>query len=219
MSDKKKLIIAIVAVLLIIAVVGGGTFAYWSWQTSTAQRTNVSFEILDASESGDMSASIAGNGTATVTSLIPTNNCAGTNALVKEVVISYKNNTDNGAKITANLNLTNLTAGATAIDYTKLSYLKWAITTTPDSCTGGQSGDFGQLSLSANTEFPVSVTTIENTVGTTTDLEEEIELETYYLYVWLDYNYNHTNYGSTNNDPMQNLSFTLEWSGTMEQIG
>ena len=97
MTEKKKLIIAIVAVLLIIIAVGGATFAYWSWQTNTTQRTSVSFTIKDASLSGDLMARIDGNGTSTVTNLVPTSSCTSSNALVKTVPIYYKNNTRIGA--------------------------------------------------------------------------------------------------------------------------
>ena len=217
MTEKKKLILAIIAVLLIIIAVGGATFAYWSWQTNTTERTSVSFTILNAGETGDMAARIDGNGTSTVTSLVPTNDCTGPNALVKTVPIYYKNNTANGARITANLSLTNLTAGATALDYNQLSYIKWAITTTPGNCTGGVSGNFGTAVPSASTTFPVTIATLDNTVNA--NVATETELETYYLYVWLDYTYDHTNEGDVNDDPMQNLGFTLEWSGTMEQTG
>ena len=41
--------------------------------------------------------------------------------------------------------------------------------------------------------------------------------QTYYLYIWLDSSYEHTNTGSVNSDPMQGLSFTTQWSGTIAQ--
>lgn len=214
MEDKKKLILAIIAVVAIILAVGGATFAYWSWQTNTAQRTNVNFTIINPNASGDMTARIDGNGTSTVTGLVPTNNCAGSNALVKTVPIYYKNNTINRAKITVNLTLSGLTAGNVAIDYSKLSYIKWAITTTSGNCTSNPAahGDFGVVTSTA----AKTLATLEHTINA--NVTTETNLVTYYLYVWLDSSYNHTNEGDNNSDPMQNLSFQLEWSGTMEQI-
>ena len=216
MEDKKKLILAIVSVVAIILAVGGATFAYWSWQTNTAQRTNVTFTIENPNASGDMTARIDGNGTSTVKGLAPTSNCAGTNALVKTVPIYYKNNTINRAKITANLTLKNLTAGNVAINYSKLSYIKWAITTSSSSCTTGAvaSGDFSTITSASS--VPKQLASLENTVNA--NVATETKLTTYYLYVWLDSEYRHTNEGSVNSDPMQGLSFTLEWSGTMEQV-
>ncbi len=40
---------------------------------------------------------------------------------------------------------------------------------------------------------------------------------TYYLYIWIDENYTHTNYGGENSDLLSDLNFKLEWHGKIDQ--
>ena len=44
-NNGKTIFLAIVAVIFIGALVGGGTYAYWIWQTNESQRTSVTFTI------------------------------------------------------------------------------------------------------------------------------------------------------------------------------
>lgn len=48
--------------------------------------------------------------------------------------------------------------------------------------------------------------------GTTTETTY-----TWHLYTWLDDSYTHTNVGTVNSDPMQGLTFKMQWSGTIAQ--
>lgn len=226
MKDKDKLIIAIVAVLAIIVAVGGATYAYWSWVSDTANQTSVNFTVIGGSN--DINAKINGNGTTTITKLIPTASCTSSNALVKAVDITYLNNTTSKARITANLKVTNFTASSAGTPTAaNLTHLKWSITKTQSLCTDDSSenyvagGDFSGSTgnpnlLSATGSTKIDVATITNEIAA--NVTTETSIPTYYLHVWLDSEYEHTNVGNVNNDPMQNISFTLEWSGTIEQI-
>ena len=208
-ENKNKIIISVIAVLLIAAIVAGGTYAYWSWTSNTAQRTNVSFTV----DAPNMSASINGNGSSTVSSLAPTTCTNSTYAMKKTVAITYTNGTSVAAKLTANLKVSAVDAGISTPANTaaQLGKLNYALTTSNTSCTTGtvKSGNFMNILSAGSTVLTFDINVPANTKETTT---------TYYLYVWLDSTYTHQNVGSTNDDPMQNLSFSLQWDGSMTQV-
>ena len=220
MKDRKKLIIAIVAVLIIIVLVGGATFAYWTWVTNTAQQTNVSFVVNQSDLEGEMYATLEGNGTTTATNLKPAT-CNGSNAIVKTITIKYLNKTVQAATVSATLSVTAFTARSASYlpSSTNLGYLKYALTTNPSSCTSNvqKSGSFSGLTFSsAVTPTNLPLTLFTQTFTASANMSAE-GTQTYYLYIWLDSSYEHTNTGSVNSDPMQGLSFTTQWSGTIAQ--
>lgn len=220
MKDRKKLIIAIVAVLIIIVLVGGATFAYWTWVTNTAQQTNVSFVVDDKKLEGEMYAKLEGNGTNTATSLKPST-CKGSNAIVKTITIKYLNKTVQAATVSATLSVTAFTARSASYlpSSTNLGYLKYALTTDSSSCTSNvqKSGSFNGLTFSsAVTPTNLPLTLFTQTFTASANMSTE-GTQTYYLYIWLDSSYEHKNIGSVNSDPMQGLSFTTQWSGTIAQ--
>ncbi len=207
-ENKNKIIISVIAVLLIAAIVAGGTYAYWSWTSNTAQRTNVGFTV----DAPNMSASIEGNGTSTVSSLAPTTCTNSTYAMKKTVAITYTNATSVAAKLTANLKVTDVTAGVSTPSSTELGKLNYALTTSSTSCaagTGNLTGTFAGKLTAGSTVLTLDLDVPANTAEKTV---------TYYLYVWLDSTYTHQNVGGVNSDPMQNLSFTLQWDGSMVQV-
>lgn len=208
-ENKNKIIISIIAVLLIAAIVAGGTYAYWSWSSNTAQRTNVTFTV----DAPNMSASIDGSGSSTVASLAPTTCTNSTYAMKKAVAITYTNGTSVAAKLTANLKVSSVKAGISTPANTaaQLGKLNYALTTSSTSCTTGavKTGNFMNILSAGSTVLTLDINVPANTAETTS---------TYYLYVWLDSTYTHENVGSTNSDPMQNLSITLQWDGSMTQV-
>lgn len=219
MKDRKKLIIAIVAVLIIIVLVGGATFAYWTWVTNTAQQTNVSFVVNQSDLEGEMYATLEGNGTTTATNLKPAT-CNGSNAIVKTITIKYLNKTVQAATVSATLSVTAFTARSASYlpSSPNLGYLKYALTTS-SSCTSNvqKSGSFNGLTFSSTvtpTNLPLTLFTQTFTASANMSAEGT---QTYYLYIWLDSSYEHQNIGSVNSDPMQGLSFTTQWSGTIAQ--
>lgn len=221
MKDRKKLIIAIVAVLIIIVLVGGATFAYWTWVTNTAQQTNVSFVVNQSDLEGEMYATLeGGNGTTDVTAIKPST-CNGSNAIVKTITIKYLNKTVQAATVSATLKVTAFTARSTSYlpSSTNLGYLKYALTTSSSSCTTGvqKSGSFSGLTFSSSvTPTNLPLTLFTQTFTASANMSSE-GTQTYYLYIWLDSSYEHQNSGSVNSDPMQGLSFTTQWSGTIAQ--
>ena len=45
MDNKNKKVIIIIIILIAVLSIIGGTFAYWTWQTSELQKTNVTFKV------------------------------------------------------------------------------------------------------------------------------------------------------------------------------
>ena len=211
---KKKFISSIIIVLLIIIVIAGATFAYWQWMTSEEEETSISLKV--EGDTSNMSAKIDGGSSIDINSLIPTSNCLSSDALQKEITITYINNTDISGEIVANLDITSFTANNGNPSDDQLSYLKWVITNTKDSCTTGiiQSGDFSNVDYQ---NLPQNLITIQNNISSNISIETQIQ--PLYLYIWLDSTYEHINIGNSNTDPMQNLNFTLEWSGIIRQLG
>ena len=90
----------------------------------------------------------------------------------------------------------------------KISELKWVLTTSSTSCTSNivNSGNFS--TVVQGTVFDLTSFTVP--AETTT-----AQVNTYYLYIWLDSSYDYVNTGSTVSDPIQNKTFTLELTGEM----
>ncbi len=226
MRNREKIIISIVLVVAIIALVGGGTYAYWTWVSNSAQQTSVNFNTPQSADSAGLAASIEGNGTASQ-KMKPTPCTTSTYAINKTFTITYKNETEHATTLTTILSVTGMTIrSGYAPSAANLGYLKWAIRSsaasnasesTPDTCTSGAvaSGTFNLSSPitfsgtnASNLPKQLGSFTIPVAAGT-----EETSV-TYYLYIWLDYTYMHENVGNVNNDPMQGINVTTQLSGT-----
>ena len=239
MKDKKQLTIAIVAVFVIIGIVSGGTYAFWTWVTSSDQKTNVSFQLANNTTSLGLTSSLEGNGTTTATNLKPIA-CSSSSytsyGIKKEVTITSQNLTNAAAKVTAVLSLTNFQLAqnynATTFNPTTgLASLKWAITSAGTNCATNviKQGTFANLYATSATylsngstvaltftnalasNLPKVLTALEFTVPASTNSQED----TFYLWIWLDSGYTHENSGSVNDDPMQGFNITTQWSGTI----
>ena len=217
MKEKNKIIIAIVAVVAIVLIVVGATYAYWQWTTNSAQESTVNLVVPTADQ--QLKATLTGADT-TVANLAPTNNCTGTYTMTKKITITNLNQTQQAASLKLTLKISSWTQSITGTaDTTKLHY---ALTESATNCTTAAEGVSGYVGT-----FPANA-------GVNTVLINNLELKTvpagttststnyskdYYLHVWLDSTYTNTgslmNEGNTINDPMQNLSFTLTWTGSI----
>lgn len=231
-KNNKALLFSILAVTLIVGLVAGGTFAYWTWVSNTAQKTNVGFSI--PSDQRDlMYADLDGANTA-VTNLKPAPCTNSSFALVKTVPIKWINKSTNNATVTAILSVTafkfrDANYKPTTGNSGTLKSLKWAIresaasaasTSSPNTCetSATTKGDFSGLTIPSSgttvtSGLPLQLGSVSFTATANTATEQT---KTYYLYIWLDYNYAHENIGSVNSDPMQALDFTVQWTGTMQ---
>lgn len=213
MKERNKLIIAIIAVILIIAVVIGATYAYWQWSTNTTQATNVKFTV--PTQDKLLGATLNGGGSTTVSNLAPAACTNSTYAMKKQISLSYFNQTSQTASIKATLTVSNWTQPHTGT--LRLNNLHYALTTGTNAGNGCDKGTV--VAGGSSSSFVTSGALINNieiksaSAGTGTSTEPATE--TYYLWVWIDKNDTGSNTGSTVTDPMQDLSFTLTWTGSI----
>lgn len=205
---KNKIIASIVVVVIITILVFSATYAYWAWTSNKEQQTNVQFIV----ENPGLNASINGGAGGDFNNLMPTVTCPSSNTMQKEVTIQYENKTTTKAKVTANLFLTALTPTHRTLSSDDKSHLHWSITTSANNeCSSSplQQGTFQNLSNGSIITSLVIDDIMANTSSTS---------KTYYLNVWLDDSYSGlVNEGNVVNDPMQELTVSLEWSGKIEQ--
>lgn len=222
MKNRNKTLIAVGIVLLIIVLVGGATYAYWTWTSSNAQKTNISFTIPDMIEEG-FYANLNGSGNVAATKLAPAECTNATYAIKKTITITHKNTTPITANVTATLSAKSLTwkYGNQSGVQGKLSNIKYALTTSSSNCTTGavKTGTLSGLTVgaTANTAATQNIKLFDQTFTSPANAANE-STQTYYLWVWIDKNYAHQNVGNANSDPLQDIAFNLEWSGHMEQI-
>ena len=206
MKDRNKLILAIVAVVAIVVIVGGATFAYWTWITADEQQTAVQFKV----EVG-LDAELVGGAATNITDLAPVSGCTASDHVAKlPLTLNYKNETTNGARVNATLTLSNFESPNGTPSTEDLAHLHYALTTSDASCTTDAiEGATGVFTATSGTLL--NDVLIKNDI--TFKAPDNIGSQDYYLWIWLDKDYGHQNIGNTNSDPMQNITFTLTWSG------
>ena len=210
MKERNKLIIAIIAVVLIIIVVVGATYAYWQWTTNTDQQTTVEFSVPTTDE--QLSASLDGGAQITVSDLAPSACTNQTYAMKKAVTLTYKNLTTQTASIKANIAVSNWNqTHSGSLDLSKLHYALTRGSDAGSNCTAGINRELVAGGLTST--FVSSGNLIDNVEILSVPANTSQSTETFYLWVWIDPDYNGTNTGNTISDPMQDLTFTLTWSG------
>lgn len=134
-NDTKKILITLAIVASIIVIIGGATFAYWAWETNTAQRTNVNVTVLGGTLSivGD---NVTNTANGTVTGIYPTTDCDGAAALVAgEVTVTAVNQNETNMTVTPRLDIKlSPVSGRTLSDDAK-SHLHWAVVDTTSATT------------------------------------------------------------------------------------
>ena len=161
MKDKK--IIAIIIILAVVFAILGGSLAYWSWQSTNAQKTNVTFTV-----GANFSCSADGGGTITNTNYFAPTDCTNsTYAIQRTITTSITNSGSNDVYLDMWLNINSIGSGLS-----NSNNFKYALTTSSSSCTTGvvSQGNFnGKV---ANDKIQL--------------LDDVSSAGTYYLYVWLD---------------------------------
>lgn len=216
MKEKNKIVISIVAVALIIALVGGGTYAYWTWQS--ANNTVVNFTVTG----GTMS--IDGGGNITTKSLAPAQCTNTTYAIQRKVKVMATNETSSAMTGTIQLKVNSLTvaSGHNALNATNKASIKYALvsvteaqyeassfTKTGDTCATGAAatGNFGSYSTGG------TITLLNNLSVPANSSNNAFYYE---LYLWIDKSYTGTaTTGTTVKDALQDLTINLEWQGSM----
>ena len=124
-KEQNNLLISIIIVIGIIIIVAGSTYAYWSWQTSGEQKTNISVTIDPTI--GTMN--ITGDNI-TSTTMRPTSNCAGSYALIGEATVTVVNKTATQMRATPRLDVKLTPVSGRTLSSTALSHLHWALVDT-----------------------------------------------------------------------------------------
>lgn len=201
---KKNYLISFIFVLVILALVVSGTLAYWFWSTDTSQKTNTILRV--ANNSDQLAATLDGGENIAVNNLAPAACTNSTYSLKKTLTLTYKNLSTQAAKVYLNLTVSNFTQPHNGtLDLTKIHY---ALTDSTTSCASGTviaGGNNSSFVTSGNLFTNLELLTVPaNTSETSTN---------YYLWVWIDPSYEAWNVGSSVTDPMQDLSFKMNFSG------
>ena len=188
---KEKRIITVLMILTIVFTIIGGTFAYFSWRTTEAQRTNIKFTITS-----DFTCAADGGGDITSGDvlLIPTvvNDTTTANYIKREVKVS-PTLIKEGSFVFMDLwlDINTLGSGLSGTDYFKYSFT-----------TGSSSPDDGVIST-GNFRGLVK----NNRAKLLQDKEyRSTTTETYYLWIWLDAE-------ETDSDTMEQ-TFSLSLNGS-----
>ena len=216
-KDNKKTILVIVAIVMVFIILAGATFAWWQWQSSDANKTNVSITITKPGFT------IEGDNV-TLSTLMPTAGCYSTasHTLTGKATVVANNNTS--APMVASITLSGKTSASFASSIT--SHIHWAI---KEVSTASDSYSTSNCDGTVGTTYDTG-TFDEESVGTTwTDIATTITFDVasgatvtkyYQVYAWIDSGYTATNTGNTVSDPLQNktISLTFSNSSTFEQV-
>jgi len=167
-EGNRKLALTLI-VLGIILSFFGGSLAYFNWETSESQKTAVAVTVTQ-----DFMCTIDGGGTIESSNyqLIPTGCTDPEYAIQREVTISPTiYNTANNVELDMWIDVNTLNQGLS-----ESRNFKYALTTSPTSCTSGvvSSGTFHDLTTNSQTEIILN------------RIYPQTMTETYYLYIWLD---------------------------------
>ena len=168
-SEKQKLILVGLITGTITALLIGFTFAYWTWESTSGQRTAVSFTVGNGFS---CSADGGGNITSNDVQLMPTECTDTTHAIKRTVKVSTTQSSGKTIYLNMGLKVNSIGTGLA-----NSSNFKYALTTSATSCNSGivASGTF-------------QGTTTNSEVGLFKDKRylSATNNDTYYLWVWLD---------------------------------
>ena len=151
-------------ILSVVIALLGGTLAYWNWQSTNAQKTNVTFTV---NSTFSCSANGGGNITSNDIMLAPADCTNSTYAIQRTVTTNITNNGSDPVYMDLWLNVVSIGSGLS-----NSQNFKYALTTDSTSCTNGvvSSGNFYGKANGSKVNLLSDVTS-----GST-----------YYLYIWLD---------------------------------
>ena len=183
---KNKNLIIILIMLTITFTIIGGSLAYYNWQTSESQKTELTFTI---DKKMSCSADIGGTISSNDTHLMP-DSCTGTHAIKRTLTTKTQTINNNSIYMDLWLDVNEIGTGLT-----NSNNFKYALTTSDTSCETGlvTSGTFTGTSQGDKIELLSS----NEYNGSTTN--------TYYLYIWLD--------SAETSTETQSQSFSLSLNG------
>ena len=163
MKNKKLYITLFIISLIILGI--GGTFAYLTVSVNATNITQI--------KSGNLTMTIDGGGNVNA-SFMPAK-CTSEYAIKKKIVASATNTSGGKVSFSIGLNVTTLSA-----DF-KRTTMKYALTTSSDSCTSGliANGNFKDATVGSD------IWIVKNDYDDITNSGNTYN-KTYYLYIWLD---------------------------------
>ena len=172
--------------LTITFTIMGGSLAYYNWQTSESQKTELTFTI---DKKMSCSADIGGTISSNDTHLMP-DSCTGTHAIKRTLTTRTQTINNNSIYMDLWLDINEIGTGLS-----NSNNFKYALTTSDTSCETGlvTSGTFTGTSQGDKIELLSSNEYNESTTNT------------YYLYVWLD--------SAETSTETQSQSFSLSLNG------
>ena len=228
-NNVKTMIVAVIAVLMIGIIVAGGTYAWWSWSSNSAnasENTFVNF-VMETPTFKIVGTNVNGK------KLAPTTQCYTATSgnegygyqLAGKATVTAENKTTTPMRTSFVLSAFIKPASGRSFASGDLAHVHWSIKEVAASndafsssnCTGTQGATFDTGNFSS---VGTSATNINTTI--TFDVAAgETATKYYQLYVWLDSGYNYENVGSnTVTDPMQDATVMLTFStnSKFEQI-
>ena len=161
MSNKK--ILTIIIVVAIVITILGVTFAYWTWSSTSAQKTNVTFTV-----GSNFSCGADGGGNIMGDKKLAPSDCTNTDYAVQRTITTYINNSSSDP-VYMDMWL-NVNSIGTYLSQT--SNFKYALTTSSSSCTIGVVSEGTFQGKVANDKVQL--------------LSGATSASTYYLYIWID---------------------------------
>ena len=213
-KEKNNLFISIITVVAIIVIVAGSTYAYWTWQTADAQKTNVTVTVKGATMK------ITGNNITSAT-MRPTNDCDGAAALIGEATVTVVNETATEMRATPRLDVTLTPVSGRTFDDTAsnpdLWHLHWALVDTTSTTTKTCSNPDYQGTFNAIDKVTVSGggSTDVTITGPTKSIVGENSLATFNI---TNMTNTSTNYGPSNYTTSSTLTFIAS-AATINQQG
>ena len=168
-SEKQKLILVGLITGTITALLIGFTFAYWTWESTSGQRTAVSFTIGNGFS---CSADGGGNITSSDVQLMPTECTDTTHAIKRTVKVSTTQSSGKTIYLDMGLKVNDIGTGLA-----NSSNFKYALTTSATSCNSG---------IVASGTFQGTTTNSEVGLLNTKRYQTATNNDTYYLWIWLD---------------------------------
>ena len=194
-NNSNKIIYIFLAIAVTMFLIVGGTLAYWSWQSAAAQNTAISFTVTS-----DLTCSADGGGSITSNDVkLAPAKCTDTEHAIKRTITTNTTTplSDEIINMDLWLDINNIDTNLRNSDN-----FKYAVTTSPDSCTSGvvTAGDAFKNKISNNKAYLFNN---KEYIGS--------QNKTYYLWIWLD--------EAESNNNTQNKSFNLSLNGECRDTG
>lgn len=189
-SGRIYLILSIILIIVLVSI--AGTFAYWTWVSSSTDDTSVTFTLT---QQFSCSADGGGDITSSDITLAPAS-CTNSNyAIKRKVVVDTTISDGNPIYLDMWLNVNSIGSGISGT-----TNFKYALTSGSTSCTDGvvNSGNFNGASSGTKKTLLSNVNYTQSSSST------------YYLWIWLD--------AAETNNNTQSKSFNFSLGGVCDLV-